>query len=195
MSHDTAGPAAEITTLLRAWEKGDTAAQEALFARLYPELKKIAQRQLRQASGATLQATELAHETFLRLAERQDLSWASRLQFFALAAQVARQVLVDAYRRRRAAKRGGLLVQENLDLDSLAAGGTALDLLALDDALTRLAELDTEAARAVELRYFGGLTIPEIAAFLGTSEATVSRRWQMARAWLRRELGAAGDGR
>jgi RNA polymerase sigma factor (TIGR02999 family) len=182
----------DITRLLQAWESGDAAARDALFSRLYPELKKIARRQLAHAAGATLQATDLAHETYLRLAERDDLSWASRLQFFALAAQIARQVLVDGYRRRSSQKRGGLLVQGGIDLDALAPEGGDLDLLALDEALTRLAGIDPEASRTVELRFFGGLTIPEIAAYLGTSEATVSRRWAMARAWLRRELGGGG---
>jgi len=179
----------DITRLLQAWEQGDEEARDALFSRLYPELKRIAGRHLSRACDATLQVTDLVHETFLRFAAREDeLRWASRLQFFALASQIARQVLVDHYRRRQADKREGLLVRDTVAPDEVAAAGTDLDLLALDEALLRLAELDAEAARMVELRFFGGLTIPEIAAFLGISEATVSRRWELARAWLRREL-------
>lgn len=178
---------AEITQLLQAWEHGDIEARDELFTRVYPELRRIARRHLGRRQ-TTLQATELLHETYLRVSGQQQLSWQSRLQFFAFASQVARQVLVDRYRRKDSLKRGKGFHQLTLDAERLTAPEAPVDVLALDDALTRLADFDAEAARVVELRYFGGLTLPEIAATLSIGEATAQRRWSMARAWLRRQL-------
>ena len=188
-----------ITELLHAWERGDARAPEALARLVYAELRRRAARALRrEGAGHTLQPTALVHEAWLRLDGQHDARWESRSQFFAVAAQMMRRVLVDHARTRRALKRGGAPVQVTLgEVDRAAAspdapaGATdAVDLLALDDALARLAAIDPRKARLVELRYFGGLSIPECAAALGVSQATVGREWAVARIWLRRELGA-----
>lgn len=181
-------PEADVTRLLQSWEQGDVAAGDSLFDLVYPELRKIAARQLIGSHHETLQPTELVHETYLRFAANRHLRWSSRLQFYALAARIARQVLVDRYRQKSSLKRGGAFFRLTADPEKLSATGGGIDLLALDEALERLAKVDSVAARAVELRFFGGLTIPEIARVLNVGEATVSRRWQMARAWLRDEL-------
>lgn len=183
---------ADITELLQAWERGEPAARDHLFSRVYPELRRIARRQLAGRGGASLQPTDLLHETYLRVSGQERLSWQSRLQFFAFAAQVARQVLVDHHRRRVSLKRGKGLHRVSLDEERVAGTGLDVDILALDQALERLASFDAAAARVVELRFFAGLTLPEIAAGLGLGEATVHRRWRMARAWLRQELEAEG---
>ena len=174
-------------------------APEALARLVYAELRRRAARALRrEGEGHTLQPTALVHEAWLRLDGQHDASWESRTQFFAVAAQMMRRVLVDHARTRRALKRGGAPMQVTLgEVDRAAvtpAAGPdtmdAVDLLALDDALARLAALDPRKARLVELRYFAGLSIPECAAALGISQATVGREWVVARIWLRRELEA-----
>jgi RNA polymerase sigma factor (TIGR02999 family) len=165
---------------------------------VYAELRRQARLALRrEGEGHTLQPTALVHEAWLRLGDQQDARWESRTQFFAIAAQVMRRVLVDHARMRHALKRGGGAVQVSLGdadrADAGPAGGTpldSLDVLALDDALARLAVLDPQKARLVDLRYFAGLSIPEVAAALGVSPATVGREWAVARMWLRRELDA-----
>ena len=187
-----------ITELLHAWERGDAAAPEALARLVYAELRRRAANALRrEADGHTLQPTALVHEAWMRLDGQHGARWESRTQFFAVAAQMMRRVLVDHARTRRALKRGGAPVQVTLgEVDRAAAApdaecaADAVDLLALDDALARLAALDPRKARLVELRYFAGLSIPECAAALGISQATVGREWAVARIWLRRELGA-----
>jgi RNA polymerase sigma-70 factor, ECF subfamily len=187
-----------ITELLHAWERGDAAAPQALARLVYAELRRRAASALRrEGDGHTLQPTALVHEAWLRLDGQHGARWQSRTQFFAVAAQMMRRVLVDHARTRRALKRGGAPVQVTLgQVDRLAAAPDsesavdAVDLLALDDALARLAELDQRKARLVELRYFAGLSIPECAAALKVSQATVGREWAVARIWLRRELGA-----
>lgn len=185
----------EITELLRAWGDGDEAASEEVARLVYEELRRHARRALRrEGEGHTLQPTALVHEAWLRIDDQHEASWQSRGQFFAVAAQMMRRVLVDHARARRAQKRGDNAIQVTLDVieSDLAAPTSAatVDLLALDDALGRLAALDPQKARLVELRYFAGLSIPEAAAALGVSAATVGRQWIVARAWLRRELGA-----
>ena len=191
-----------VTALLRAWGAGDAQACEALVPLVYAELRRQARRALRrEGEGHTLQPTALVHEAWLRLAGQHDARWESRTQFFAVAAQVMRRVLVDYARTRRALKRGGGAMQVSLaDADRAAASGAAgarqadgapldaVDVLALDDALARLAVLDPRKARLVDLRYFAGLSIPEAAAALGVSAATLGREWAVARMWLRREL-------
>jgi RNA polymerase sigma factor (TIGR02999 family) len=189
-----------VTELLRAWGAGDAHACEALVPLVYAELRLQARRALRrEGEGHTLQPTALVHEAWLRLDDQHGARWESRTQFFAVAAQMMRRVLVDHARTRRALKRGGGAVQLSLaDADGAGAaavahanGGApldAVDVLALDDALARLAALDPQKARLVDLRYFAGLSIPEAAAALGVSPATVGREWAVARAWLRREL-------
>ena len=189
-------PPNEVTELLRAWGAGDAEAAEALARLVYAELRRQARRALRGEGNAdTLQPTALVHEAWIRLDGQHDARWESRTQFFAVAAQVMRRVLVDHARTRRALKRGGAAAQVTLGgaIGEVAAQGVgldAVDLLALDDALARLAALDPQKARLVELRYFAGLNIAEAAAALGVSPATVGREWAVARMWLRRELAA-----
>jgi len=179
-----------VTVLLRAWAAGEAGAAEQLFPIVHAELRRQAGLFIwRERRGHTLQPTALVNEAFLRLAASTGLDWHSRTHFFAIAARVMRQVLVDHARRRRAAKRRGCHVTLN-DGDAAAA---PLDLLDLEDALDELATLDARQARLVELRYFGGLDIEETAEVLGVSARTVKREWRMARAWLQHRLlhGAA----
>ena len=188
------GPA--VTELLHAWGGGDERALDKLVPLVYAELRQQARRALRREGGGhTLQPTALVHEAWLRLAGQHNAHWEGRTQFFAVASQVMRRVLVDHARTRRAAKRGaGARVVSLGDADAHAAVEAsaldAVDVLALDDALTRLAEFDPRKARLVELRYFMGLSIPEAAEALGVSLATVGREWAVARMWLRRELAS-----
>ena len=188
------GPAPQLTALLRAWGAGDARASDELARLVYEQLRRQARRALRrEAEGHTLQPTALVHEAWMRLDGQHNASWQSRTQFFAVAAQMMRRILVDHARTRRTLKRGSAPAQitlGELDLDGAAseADGDLIDLLALDDALARLAALDPQKARLVELRYFAGLSIPECAAALGISAATVGREWAVARMWLRREL-------
>ena len=185
---ETSGHA--VTELLHAWGAGDAGASEALVPLVYAELRRQAARALRrEGEGHTLQATALVHEAWLRLDGQHDARWESRTQFLAVAAQMMRRVLVDHARTRRALKRGGGDVQVSLGhAENAAAAPDEVDVLALDDALSRLASLDPRKARLVELRYFAGLSIPEVAVTLGISPATVGREWAVARMWLRREL-------
>jgi RNA polymerase sigma factor (TIGR02999 family) len=195
-------PSNAITVLLRAWSAGDPRASDELARLVYAELRRQARSALRrEGESHTLQPTALVHEAWLRLDGQHNASWESRTQFFAVAAQTMRRVLVDHARKRQARKRAGARVQVTLsDVDRTrttpgdAATGDAaveaIDLLVLDDALERLAAFDLRKARLVELRYFAGLSIPEAAAALGVSAATVGREWAVARAWLRRELEA-----
>ena len=187
----TSGPAdPALTELLRAWGAGDARASEALVPLVYAELRRQARRALRrERDGHTLQATALVHEAWLRLDGQHGAHWESRTQFLAVAAHMMRRVLVDHARARRARKRGGGGTQVTLgDAMSATASSDNVDVIALDDALARLAILDPRKARLVELRYFAGLSIPEAAAALGVSAATVGREWIVARMWLRREL-------
>src|SRR5687767_123893 len=156
---------------------------------VYDELRRIAARYVRgERAGRTLQATALVNEAFVRLAAERPRPFQNRTHFLAIAALSMRQILVQRARARRAAKRGGAPHQVTL-VDEMASGqGPSIDIEALDQALTRLAEFDPEQARIVELRYFGGLTIEETADAVGTSPATVKRQWAMARAWLKRAL-------
>lgn len=179
----------EVTELLAAWGAGDAGASDALVPLVYDELRRQARRALRrEGEGHTLQATALVHEAWLRLDGQHDARWESRSQFLAVAAQTMRRVLVDHARARRALKRGGGDVQITLGDAYSAVAPDAVDVLALDEALARLAVMDARKARLVELRYFAGLSIPEAASALGVSQATVIREWAVARMWLRREL-------
>lgn len=178
-----------VTELLAAWGAGDTGASDALVPLVYEELRRQARRALRrEGEGHTLQATALVHEAWLRLDGQHDARWESRSHFLAVAAQTMRRVLVDHARARRAQKRGGGEVQISLDDAHAAVAPDTVDVLALDDALALLAAMDARKARLVELRYFAGMSIPEAAAALGVSQATVIREWAVARMWLRREL-------
>jgi RNA polymerase sigma factor (TIGR02999 family) len=181
-----------VTDLLRAWGAGEAGASEELVPLVYAELRRQARRVLRrEGDGHTLQATALVHEAWLRLDGQHDARWQSRTQFLAVAAQTMRRVLVDHARARRALKRGGGGTQVTLgEANHAAATAEDVDVLALDDALAQLATMDPRKARLVELRYFAGLSMPEAAAALGISLATVGREWAVARMWLRRELEA-----
>lgn len=178
----------EVTRLLARFGSGDAAAQEALLSIIYDELRGVAARRL-QGDGKdhTLQPTALVHEAFLKLAGgAQD--WKSRGHFFAVAATAMRQILRDHARAKNAAKRSGKLVAVTLDGLPETDGAAAVDLVALDGALEKLAELDPRQARVVELRFFGGLDAEEVADQLGVSSRTVFQDWRHARAWLYREL-------
>jgi RNA polymerase sigma-70 factor (ECF subfamily) len=180
----------DVTAVLEDLRQGDPKAFETLLALLYRDLRRIAASYFRaERASHTLQPTALVHEAYLRLVHKRDARWESRAHFLNAAAQVMRRILVDHARARGAGKRGGEGVRVTLD-DALAgAPERDLDLLALDDALTKLAKTDARLSRIVELRAFGGLTTGEIAEALGTSERTVEREWATARAWLRVELG------
>jgi RNA polymerase sigma factor (TIGR02999 family) len=176
---------ADITQLLHAWRAGDGSALERLTPLVYDDLRRIARRHLaRERAGATLQPTALVHEAWLRLARHERVAWQDRAHFLAVGALTIRRLLVEQARRRRAQKRGGGALTVTLSAAAGEAAGTGVDLIALDQALDRLAELSPRQARVVELRYFGGLTVEETAGVLGVSPATVKVDWQMARAWL-----------
>ncbi len=179
----------EVTELLLRWREGDADALETLLPIVYAELRRIADNYLRREhSGHTLQPTALVNEAFLKLVKAQNLEWKNREQFFGIAANLMRQILVDHARRVTAGKRGGAVPDLLLD-EALNIGvNSDADLLILDEALDKLAALDAFAARIIELRYFAGLTIEETAKVLETSPMTVKREWATARAWLYREI-------
>jgi RNA polymerase sigma factor (TIGR02999 family) len=185
---------AEITQLLRKWSKGDAKSLDQLMGLVYKELRRLASYQLeRERGGHTLQSTALVHEVYLRLCGSSDLSWQDRAHFFAVAARVMRRVLVDYARRQGAEKRGGSAVRTMLGEALEVPGDEATDLTALNEALDQLESFDARKCQVVELRFFGGLSAKEIAAVLGTTEATVRRDWTIARAWLYRYLKAEAE--
>jgi RNA polymerase sigma factor (TIGR02999 family) len=182
----------QVSELLLHWGNGDREALEAILPLVYEELRQLARYQLQQQRpNHTLQSTALVHEVYLRLADQKSLRIENRAHFLGIAAQLMRWILVDYERSRRAAKRGSGVTRLTLD-DSIAVPsspqGTDVDLLALDEALERLARLDAQQSQIIELRYFGGLSIEDTAEFLGVSSATVKRAWTSARAWLLREM-------
>jgi RNA polymerase sigma factor (TIGR02999 family) len=182
----------DVTRLLQRWSGGDEAARDRLMPLIYDELRALAARQLSgERRDHTLQVTGLVNEAYLRLAGQDHARWADRRQFLLIAATMMRRVLVDHARRKAAGKRPPS--EERLSIDDVElpveAGDTDLRLLALDEALTRLAEFDARQAQVVQLRYFAGLDIDEAARVLDLSVSTVTREWRMARAWLQRELG------
>jgi RNA polymerase sigma-70 factor, ECF subfamily len=175
----------ETTLLLRAWADGDAAALEQLTPRVYAELRRIAGHCMQsERSGRTLQTTALVHEAYLRLIDVNNVDWEHRAHFFAVSAQIMRRILVDGARARATAKRGGGMPRVNLDEIADASSGRADELIALDEALERLAELDPRKVRIIELRFFGGLSVEETAAVLKVSQDTVMRDWRLARSWL-----------
>jgi len=185
---------AEITRLLRAWLGGDGEALEHLAPLVYGELRKIAHGYMRgEREGATLQATALVHEAYLRLVDAGSVDWQDRAHFFAVSAQMMRRILVDAARARVRAKRGGPAVKLSLDEAPDLSSGRSKELVAVDDALHALSRLDPRKAKVVELRFFGGLSVEDTAAVLRISPQSVLRDWRLARSWLLRELrsGAA----
>ena len=184
----------EVTRILSAIERGDGQAAAQLLPLVYDELRKLAARKLAQEKpGQTLQATALVHEAYLRLVGgRTEVRWDSRGHFFAAAAEAMRRILVENARRKGRQKRGGALARVDLDEAELACRIPPDDLLALDEALARLAAEDPVKARLVELRFFAGLSLEEAAKALGISSATAKRYWRYARAWLHRAV-AGGD--
>jgi RNA polymerase sigma factor (TIGR02999 family) len=179
----------EVTALLSAWRGGDDGALERLIPIVYEDLRRVAARYMHaEQPGHTLQTTALVHEAFLRLTKEQDRTWENRAHFFAVAAQIMRNLLVDHARIATRVKRGGGVVQLSLEEAPDLATAEPEVMLALDDALRRLAEIDPRASRIVELRYFVGLSNGEVAGVIGISEKTVTRDWNTAKAWLRAEL-------
>lgn len=184
-----ASAADNVTVLLKAWHGGDQAALAALTKRVYAELHRVAHHHMRNERDAgLLQTTALINETYLRLADVATVEWRNRAQFFALAAQIMRRILVDAARARGAQKRGGGATPLTIDDAAVAAIAPDGAILALNDALTAFEQMAPRQARVVELRYFGGLNEDEIAAVLEVAPRTVRRDWDIARAWLLREL-------
>jgi RNA polymerase sigma factor (TIGR02999 family) len=182
----------EVTGLLVSWRQGDAAALDRLIPLVYDELRRVARGHLRrEAPGHSIQATALVHEVYLRLVDVDRMTLESRTHFFAVAARMMRQILVDHARRKRAGKRGGGLTMLSLDEVSPAARTSSVDVLALDQALDALSSFDVQQCRVVELRFFGGLNIDEAAEALGISTATVEREWAMAKAWLYQRLSSA----
>ncbi|MCI0336379.1 MAG: sigma-70 family RNA polymerase sigma factor [Acidobacteria bacterium] len=180
----------EITQLLLAWSDGEREALDKLLPLVYRELKRLAERYLRrERSGHTLQPTALVHEAYLKLIDQKHVRWQNRAHFFGVAAQAMRRILVDHARSFQSEKRGGSETKISFDEGLDLSGERANELIALDDALKSLAELDPQKSRIVELKYFGGLSLEEIAEALGVSRATVVRQWRLARAWLYSELG------
>ena len=179
----------EVSQLLRAWSSGDEAALQTLIPLVYEELHRIARRYMgREREGHTLQTSALVNEAYLRLVDWKNVEWQNRAHFFAVSAQMMRRILVDFARDRRYLKRGGGALQVSL---AEAAGMTSqrgTDLVALDDALNSLAEVDKRKSEVVELRFFGGLSVEETAEVLKVSAETVMRDWKLAKVWLLREL-------
>ena len=180
----------EITRMLREWSEGKAESLESLLPLVYDQLHQQAARLLRkEGPGHTLQATALINEAYLKLIDRQEITWQSRTHFFAVAAQVMRRILIDHARAKHRKKRGGRDIKLSLEGATLVATREkAVDLIALDEALSELANHDAQQVRVVELRYFGGLSLEETAEALHVSRATVARDWEAARAWLHRKL-------
>lgn len=184
-------PGNEVTTLLVAWNDGDSAALNQLMPLVYNELRKMARHHLsRERPEHTLQTTDLVHEAYFRLVDQRRVQWQNRAHFFGIAAQLMRRILVDRARHRGRLKRGA--GKQVLELDQAAFLSRQVDseMIAIDEALTDLATLDQRKARVVELRFFGGLSVEETANVLSVSEITVMREWKMAKAWLHRALSS-----
>ncbi|MGA2035776.1 MAG: sigma-70 family RNA polymerase sigma factor [Thermoguttaceae bacterium] len=178
-----------VTQLLEKFEPGNRLAEEQLFADVYSELRALAARYLRrERKNHTLQPTALVHEAYLKLVGQTRVDWQGRAHFLAFAAQAMRQILVDHARRHKAEKRGGNRHHIALDDNLVVESSRNVDLLTLEDALTKLTRLDPRQARMIELRFFGGLGIAEVAKVMGMSKRSVEREWTMVRAWLRREF-------
>jgi RNA polymerase sigma factor (TIGR02999 family) len=182
-------PVHQITEWLRDWSNGDRSALEKLTPLVYRELHRLAQAYMRgERAGHALQTTALVNEAFVRLIESDNQGWESRSHFYAVAAKLMRRILVDFARSRDRIKRGGALEQVSLEEALIITAGCPSELLDLDEALTTLSKLDERQGQVVELRFFGGLTEPEIAEVLKVSERTIQSDWRMARSWLLREL-------
>jgi RNA polymerase sigma factor (TIGR02999 family) len=186
--HMGASASVDVTQLLVAWSGGDRAAIGPLMSAVYAELKRLARGQLARERGHTLQPTALVHEAYMKLVDQRAVDWQNRAHFFAIAAQLMRRIVLKRARRRRAAKRGGGIVDLHLQDASLVSTERDLDLIAMDEALTRLTAMDPRQGQVVELRFFGGLSVDETAAVLGVSAGTVKREWRSAKAWLHKEV-------
>jgi RNA polymerase sigma factor (TIGR02999 family) len=185
----------DVTRILSAIEQGDSHAANQLLPLVYDELRKLAaQRLALEAPGQTLQATALVHDAYVRLVDVEQIQqWNSRGHFFAAAAEAMRRILVDSARRKRSRKRGGELVRQDFDALEIALPEMPEDVVALDEALTKLAATDKAAADVVQLRFFGGLALPDVAQFLDISPRTADRLWAYARAWLHQEIRVGSE--
>ena len=180
----------DVTALLQAWSAGDAGARDALIPLVYQELRRQAAGHLRrERRGQTLQPTALVNEAYLRLVDQRRAIWQNRAQFFAVASQMMRRILVDRARAHKMAKRSGLWTRVTLDESLKVASPVDVDVLDLNAALTRLSTFDPRKSQIAEHRFFGGLSLEEAADVVGVSRATVERDWQAARAWLFKELG------
>jgi RNA polymerase sigma-70 factor, ECF subfamily len=183
----------QISHLLVDWSKGNEFALEQLMPLVYEELRRMARRYMRQQpSGHTFQTTELIHETYLKIAKSDEQNWQNRARFFSVAARAMRQILVDYARSKSSQKRGGWQERVTLSDDAAIANNKSSEIVALDDALKSLERIDERRRRVDELKFFGGLTIGEIAEVLKISPETVNRDWKFARTWLLRELANTG---
>lgn len=182
--------ASDVTRLLQSSNAGDPSAVDQLFSAVYRELRALAGRFFRREPAAnTLEPTALVHEAYMKLVDQTAVDWQGRSHFFAVAAQAMRRILVDRARHRGAAKRGGGQRHVLLDEEAVPGFQSDDDLVAIDEALAKLAQLDARQARMVELRFFAGLSVAEAAEVLGMSKRSAEREWTMVRAWLRREIG------
>ena len=196
-------PQQGVTELLLAWSEGDKAALDELMPVVYDELRQLAKNHLsRERPDHTLQTTALVHEAYLRLVDQKSMNWQNRAQFFGIAAQMMRRILINHANDRQAKKRQGYATKVSLDQERTRVSldeaisffeRREVDLMALDEALNDLAQLDPQQTRIVELRFFGGLTIDEVSAVLGISPATTKREWDSAKLWLRRQLNIGGN--
>jgi len=183
----------EITELLAEWRDGNQSALDELYPLVYNELHRLARRYMsRERRGHTLQTTALINEAYVRLVDQKNVQWANRSHFFAISAQIMRRILIDHARRHAYAKRGGGAQQVSLEEAATITPDQGRELVRLDEALKSLAEMDPRRSQVVELRYFGGLNNEEIASVLHISENTVTRDWNMARAWLYQQLTGSG---
>jgi RNA polymerase sigma-70 factor, ECF subfamily len=183
----------EVTALLQAWRRGEQSALDRLVPLLHAELRRLAHRHMRgQPPGISVQTTMLVNETYLRLTDASHISCHDRAHFLALCAQLMRRILVDFARARGSLKRGGRAFRIEFDESWQLTAALPQDLVGLDDALTHLARIDPRKAKAIELRFFGGLSVEDTAEVLAISRETVLRDWRMARAWLKSEIGRAG---
>lgn len=183
-----------VTELLQAWGQGEQSALNKLMPLIYQELRRLARRYMRQENPAhILQTTALVNEAYLRLTDSRRLHWKNRAHFFAICAQLMRQILVDYARSYRSRKRGGGMVQGALNEALIPSDERDVDLVALDDALKALSQVDERKSRVVELRFFGGLSVAETAEVLNVSQETIARDWRLARAWLLKEMSGGRE--
>jgi RNA polymerase sigma factor (TIGR02999 family) len=184
----------EVTQLLLDWGGGDKAAIDKLMPLVYEELRRLARHYMRrERAGHTLQTTAIVNEAYLHLINQRDVQWQNRAHFFGIASHLMRRILASYARSRHYAKRGGGARQVSLDEAMIVSEERVAEMVALDDALNALAEIDERKSRIVEMRFFGGLSIEETAEVLGVSAGTVMRDWTLAKAWLRREIGKEGE--